>query len=242
MNKGTRLAALDRNDEAMAAYNEVIRRFGEATELSLREQAAKALINLGNTFGILTRGNEAINSFDEVVRRFGEAPELSLRELVAKALRYKGLALGTLNRRDEAIDVYDEVVRRFAGSTELLLREQVANALNSLGFQLLCYAKQMLANGEEEKAKKQLFTAQEKIIASLELRPNDAIAIGNYGYINFLLGEKELARALLSQAITIGGEKVRQGELDDANIHPLPQDGEFRMLVQSIPSSEAQEN
>ena len=77
-------------------------------------------------------------------------------------------------------------------------------------------------------------------MASLERRPHEPVTLGNYGYIQFLLGEKERARELLTQAITLGGEKIRQGELDDANLHPLPQDEEFRALVQSIPLPAAQ--
>ena len=41
-NKGVALGALDRSDEAVAAYDEVVARFGTASEPSLREAVAKA--------------------------------------------------------------------------------------------------------------------------------------------------------------------------------------------------------
>ncbi|MDZ7297569.1 MAG: hypothetical protein ONB50_06240, partial [candidate division KSB1 bacterium] len=198
-------------------------------------RVAKALRNKGITLGQLKRSEEALAAYDEVLRRFGEATELPLREQVATALVNKGYRLGQLKRSEEELAAYDEVLRRFGEATELPLREQVAMALNGIGFKLLCEAKQIWANGEAGKAKQHLLLAQEKIVASLERRPQEPVALGNYGYIQFLLGEKEHARELLTQAITIGGEKIRQGELEDADIHPLPQDEEFRALVQIIP-------
>jgi len=234
-NKGITLGALNRSEDALAVYDEVLRRFGEATELPLREQVARALVNKGFRLGALNRSEEEIAVYEEVLRRFGQAAELPLREQVARALFNKGVRLGALNRFEEELAVYDEVLRRFGEATELSLREQVAAALNGIGFHLLCQAKQAWANGKESEAQPLLLTAQEKIVASLEHRPDEPVALGNHGYIKFLLGEKEQARELLTKAIALGGEKVREGELEDANLHPLPQDEEFRALVLSIP-------
>jgi hypothetical protein len=41
-NKGVTLGALSRNEEEMAAYDQVINRFGESKEPALQEQVAKA--------------------------------------------------------------------------------------------------------------------------------------------------------------------------------------------------------
>ena len=136
VNKGFTLGTLNRGEEAIAAYDEVLRRFGEAPEPALREPVAWALVNKGVTLGTLNRSEEAIAVNDEVLRRFGEAPEPALREQVAWALVAKGFRLGTLNRSEEAIGVYDEVLRRFGEATEPVLREQVAMALVNKGFRL----------------------------------------------------------------------------------------------------------
>ena len=42
VNKGVTLAALDRREDAIAAYDDVLARFDATTELPLREQVAKA--------------------------------------------------------------------------------------------------------------------------------------------------------------------------------------------------------
>ncbi|NOT19357.1 MAG: hypothetical protein HOP24_03655 [Sideroxydans sp.] len=136
LNAGITLGQMKRIDEAIVMYDEVVLRFGEATEAALREQVANALVNKGVTLGQMNRNDEEIAVYDEVVLRFGEATEAALREQVATALVNKGITLGQMNRNDEAIAVNDEVVLRFGEATEAALREQVATALVNKGITL----------------------------------------------------------------------------------------------------------
>jgi tetratricopeptide (TPR) repeat protein len=136
VNKGIVLGAFNRSEEAVAVYDELLRRFADAPEPALREQVANALFNKGIVLGALNRNEEAVAVYDELLRRFADAPESALREKVAKALVNKGFALGALNRSEGAVAVYDEVLRRFAEAPEPALREQVANALFNKGFRL----------------------------------------------------------------------------------------------------------
>jgi hypothetical protein len=99
VNKGLRLGAQDREVEAMEVYDEVVRRFGDATEPALRDRVARALINKGIALGVQKRNAEAMEVY-EVVRRFGDATEPALREQVQRALGRKkslegGLTEGT---------------------------------------------------------------------------------------------------------------------------------------------------
>ncbi|HEV7858671.1 MAG TPA: tetratricopeptide repeat protein [Pyrinomonadaceae bacterium] len=237
VSKGYWLATLNR-DEAIAVCDEVIKRFGETTEPGLRQQVAKALVNKGFALGNLNRSEEAVAVYDEVIKRFGEATESTLRGLVAKALHNKGYRLGVLNRSEEAIAAYEEVIKRFSEATESSVREQVSWALNGAGFEILCQAKQAWADGDEANSRLALIHAQKKINAALEYDSKNSIALGNKGYIAFLLGQQDEARELLTQAIKLGGKKIQQGELDDSRIHPLPQDEKFRELIFSIPLPE----
>ena len=59
--------------------------------------------------------------------------------------------------------------------------------------------------------------------------------LGNQAYITFLLGRKDEAPNFSPEAISLGGEKTRQDELDDAYINELPEDAEFRQMV--VPST-----
>jgi tetratricopeptide (TPR) repeat protein len=88
-NKGVTLGALNRNEEAIAVYDQLIERFGGAGEAALREQVAKALLNKGVRLGALNRSEESIAVYDQLIERFGGAGEAALRELlrrVAKAI------------------------------------------------------------------------------------------------------------------------------------------------------------
>ena len=65
--------------------DEVLARFGAATELPLREQVANALVNKGGTLDALDQSEDAIAVYDDVLARFGAATELPLREQVSRA-------------------------------------------------------------------------------------------------------------------------------------------------------------
>ena len=127
--KAFSLAELDQSEDAITTYDELVRRFGESSDETLRRQAAGALINKGNRLVALDRGEEGIAVYDEVARRFGEAVESDLRQRVARGLLYKAWALTGLNRGEEAIAAYDELTRRFSEAVEPKLTETFALAL-----------------------------------------------------------------------------------------------------------------
>ena len=130
------LGQLNRNEEAIAVYDDVVARFGAAPEAALREHVARALVHKGITLGQLGRSEEEIAVYDNVVARFGAAPEAALREHVARALVSKGITLGQMGLSEEEIAVYDDVVARFGAAPEAALREEVARALVNKGITL----------------------------------------------------------------------------------------------------------
>ena len=95
-NKGVTLGALERSEEAIAVYDEVVARFGDAPDPTLREQVARALFNKGVTLGALERSEEALAVYDEVVARFGDDAATGVREQVAKALVNKGASVSRM--------------------------------------------------------------------------------------------------------------------------------------------------
>ena len=86
MYKGVAQGNLTSPADAVATYDEVVRRFGEATEPGIRELVAMALVNKGNAQGNLTSPADPVATYEEVVRRFGEATEPGIRKLVGNAL------------------------------------------------------------------------------------------------------------------------------------------------------------
>ena len=124
------------SEDTVAAYEEVIRRFGESESLAVLEWVAKALVNKGAALGVLNRPQDALEACDEVVRRFGESDIPTLRESVASALLNRAKPLDALNRSHDVLETCDEVVRRFGESDIPALLESVATALVNKGIGL----------------------------------------------------------------------------------------------------------
>lgn len=225
----------NRLSEAIAVYEEVVRRFGHATDLRLQGAVASALFNKGFVLGELGRHDEEVATYDEMLRRFGDAPDLLLRLQVARALINKGVHLVDLGRVEEAASTCEEVLRRFGEAPDLALREPVARALNGIGFHRLLEAKRIWQTDDESAARTLLDEAEAKLAAAQERAPDNPFILGNAGYIAFLRGHEDEARTLLARAIQLGGEQLRQTELNDADLHSLPQDEAFRALVRSLP-------
>jgi len=133
--KGVTLSQLNRSEDALVVYDDLLRRC-DATEPALHEQTARALFNKGFTLGQLNRSEEELEAYDDLLRRFSDATEPALREQVARALVNKGVRLGKLNRSEEALAVYDDLLRRFGDATEPALRELVARTLLYKGITL----------------------------------------------------------------------------------------------------------
>ena len=129
LRKALALAERGRLQEAVAAWDEVDRRFGASDALADREQVSLALVNKGMALGKLGRAEDASAVWDDVVRRFGADDGEGHPLAVATALASKGGMLGNLDRHTEALAAWNEVARRFRGSSAPELQTLVANAL-----------------------------------------------------------------------------------------------------------------
>ena len=120
-------------EDTVAAYEEVIRCFGESQIPAVLEWVAKALVNKGAALGALNRLHDVLETCDEVVCRFGKSDTPLLLESVAAALMNKGIAFDGLNQPQDALASYDEIVRRFGESEVPAVLEQVVKALVNKG-------------------------------------------------------------------------------------------------------------
>jgi tetratricopeptide (TPR) repeat protein len=80
-----RLAALGRPADALAAFQQVIDRYGEDPAPALREQVAAALRRKGVALGELGRPADALAAYQQVIDRYGEDPAPALRAGVERA-------------------------------------------------------------------------------------------------------------------------------------------------------------
>ena len=131
--KGVTFHKLKRPQEALAAYDEVVRRYGASKAPTLREAVAVALHCKGDLLWELERPEDALGTCDEVVHRYGASKAPTLRGAVAVALVNKGLVLHKLERPEDALAAHDEVVRRYGASKAPALRETAVVALHRKG-------------------------------------------------------------------------------------------------------------
>jgi tetratricopeptide (TPR) repeat protein len=138
LDKGDCLARVGRTDEAVAAYDEVVARFGVTDERPLRDRVVRALADKGLALADEGRTDEAAAAYDEVLTRFAGSREPSLRDPVAWALLSKGRTLGRMGRTEEAVAAYDQVLELPSQAPESpsLLGDHAALALVRKSYQL----------------------------------------------------------------------------------------------------------
>ena len=209
INKGLTLRDLNRREEGIPAYDEVVARFGQATEPVLLERVARALVNKGIALGILDRRDEELAVYDEVEARFSQATESVLREAVARALSHKGFSLGALDRMEEELAVNDEVVARFGQTTEPMLREAVARALVNKGLTLGA-----LDRREEELAVYDEIVARFGLATEPALLERVAMALVNKGFALGALDRMEEELAVYDEVVARFGQATEPALLE----------------------------
>ena len=115
--------------EALAAWDELVRRFKSSDAAPVREMIAIALFKKGGTLVQMNRKEDGLAVWDEVVQRFGSDNGQMTRAIVALSLVRKGFELVLLSRPEESVDVLDEVVRRFGPSESPPLQDAVLTAI-----------------------------------------------------------------------------------------------------------------
>ena len=129
LGKAAALAENGRLQDAVAAWDEVVRRFGESDASTDREQVLMALICKGTALDRLGRVEEALAILDEVVQRFRVDSGKGHPPAMATALACKCAMLNNLNRHTEALAAGNEIARRFGKSRMPALEAPVVNAL-----------------------------------------------------------------------------------------------------------------
>src|ERR1019366_3710344 len=124
--RGCTLRDLGRQEEAVAVFDELLGRFGDATELGVRNRVASALCNKASLLGRLGRR-------DELVARAGDATEPRIRKLAATLLFDHGVRLLTPGSREQVA----LALRSRAGGRMNVVGRQVAYGRPPLDTRLL---------------------------------------------------------------------------------------------------------
>ena len=118
-----------RLEDAVDAWDDVVRRFGASDSGVFLPVVAMALLGKGAVLEELNRSEEALVAWDEVVCRFAASDERPLLHVVAVAMGWKGNALVQLNRFNEALTASSHLVERFGESEAPEIVGLVATAL-----------------------------------------------------------------------------------------------------------------
>ena len=225
MNKGIVLVTSHRNEEALAVWDQIERRFGDSDEPAVLKQLAAALVSKGSTLAHMNRAEDAVGVWSDVVCRFGEGDSSLYHEEIATAVLNRVVVLGLLNRPDEALDVCDEVLRRFGSSDEPYGVEAVAQTLVNKGALLVA-----LDRTEEA------FAAWDEVVRRFEesdvpaLRDAAESALCRRAQHELTEGRARTALGFLDRALlqTLSGipDSRLQGHLIRARAHLAEGDGE----------------
>ena len=127
--RGVVLGELNQPQDALEAYDEVVRRFGESEAPVLLERVATALVDRGVVLGELDQPQDALEVYNEVVRRFGESDSPVLSVEVKEALLRRANIEIKNRQYEKAVETAGRVInRRHRGSPEQQLRGHVIRA------------------------------------------------------------------------------------------------------------------
>ncbi len=115
--------------EALAVWDELVRRFDDSDAKSELEYVAIALINKGIALGTMKRPNDALAVWQEVVNRFDSADGEVFHSAVARALVNTAAMLGEQGHPERALAICDGVVDRFTTTDSPAVLAAVATAL-----------------------------------------------------------------------------------------------------------------
>jgi tetratricopeptide (TPR) repeat protein len=193
IDKGLALSRLNRAEEALASYQQAIRRLGDADGFDSREQLARALAHTGLSLAKLSRRDEALAAYDEVLRRYRGDNEPALQRLVAKTLVNKGATLMALSQREEAAAAYREVVQLYGDQADPELLEEVARALLQLANVLEALGRRDEEVGTYDEAVRRFADAHEPALRQLAATAmlNKGVALSGLARIDAALAAYE---------------------------------------------------
>jgi len=138
--KAAGLRKLDRARDAIACYDDMIRRFAPVTEGSIEPIIARAMRNRAWLLGDLGRQDEEIAAYDALVERYGENHLLEVSHIIIDTLTSKHQCYRDQEEFEKAAETCDEITRRYFfdlgdGIAERVARTMIrrGNYLNKLG-------------------------------------------------------------------------------------------------------------
>ena len=159
------LRKLDRKRDALACYDDMIRRFAPVTEGAIERVVSRVMLNRAWLAADLGRADEEMAGYDALVARYGENHLLSVSHTIIDALTGKHQCYRDQEEFEKAIEACDEIIRRYQFDPGEDIAERVArtmirraNYLNKLGrsdeeFAAYDQVSQMFGHFEEQEVR-----------------------------------------------------------------------------------------
>ena len=135
MFKGITHGQRDESGTELAAYDDLVARFGANDTPEIQVQVATALVNKGVTHGRRSEHDAALVANNDLIARFGASDTPEIQVQVAKTLVNKGVTHGRRGEHDAALVAYDDLVARFGSDDTPELQHVVAMGLVKKGNQ-----------------------------------------------------------------------------------------------------------
>jgi tetratricopeptide (TPR) repeat protein len=219
-------------DAALSTYDEIVARYADSPEQTLRSFVLRALANKAERLLRWKRPNDAISTCEKAVQIYGASPSSELHMQLAQILNTKGRSLGSMGSKPEALEAYDKVVEIYIDNqTEDRLLIYVVRALRAT-VRLLVEAGQIAKAIETldraiDAAKETSAAETEDDVASLfELkaatlheagRDEEALQVCESIIDRFKTSRNEGAKAVAAQATLLEARLLKnKGEIDRA--------------------------
>ena len=177
------------SEAALAAYDDLIARFGDSDSPELQVQVAEALLFKGVTYSQRDESEAALAAYDDLIARFGDSDSPKIQVQVAQALLFKGITYGQRDKTEAELAAYDDLVARFGDNDSPELQVQVAEALLFKG----------VTHGQRDESEAEL-AAYDDLVA--RFGDNDSPEL-----------QAQVAKALVNKGVTHGQRDESEAEL-----------------------------
>jgi hypothetical protein len=174
---------------------------------------------------------------DQALARFKDKPDPGDLETQVELLIEKGRQMGKQGDLEAEAALGAEAATLLGPKPSLEARQTLAQGWLSLGYWQIMRAKRAWAEpGQGAQVAQDL---ADSLVSSRraeqDLDPsNQPVVAGNIAYALFLSGQPGPAEAILRGALKHGGQRLKDGELEDAGKTPVPPDADFIALVNRI--------
>jgi len=180
--QATVLRKLDRKHEAVACYDNMIRRFASVDDVAVELAMARAMLNRAWMLGDQGREDEEIAGYEALVARYGENHLLEVSHTIIDALTGKMQCYRDQEEFEKAVDACDDLIRRYefdAGdgiaervARTMIRRADLLNKLDRTEEELAAYDKVVLYFGERRESEQRIHAAKALMFKAVTL--NDA--------------------------------------------------------------------